>query len=105
MHYQFKGLIRWSKIRSQKINIHNISQMKCQKRIFCLLDKDKPYTLDIIHFNDNSLDSKFPPHQSIGLTSFRYSTLKECKDEIMLINRLKIIIPNKEISDNVKATK
>ena len=105
MLYEFKGLVRWSRVNMQKINIHNIIHMTNSKRMFCLFDRLKPYRLDIVHKNDYSRESKFPYYQCTGLTSFRYDTKEECENEIKMITRLKILIPNKEISDNLKATK
>ena len=101
MIYQFKGLIRWSKVQTYNINIHNIESMKQRKRIFCLFDKDKPYSLDVVHITDynntNNIKTHiYPFYKYVGLTTFRYKTKEECNDEINIINKLKNLIDHEK---------
>jgi hypothetical protein len=104
MIYRFNGIIRWSKVNMQEINIHNIQSIKQRERLFCIFDKNKKYCLDVLHKNDYSTD-KFPYYQEAGLTTFRYFTKQDRDNDFKIVNKLKIIMHNQTISDNLKATK
>jgi hypothetical protein len=116
MNYKFKGLIRWSRVNISDINIHNIESIKQRERLFCLFDKDKPYSLDVVHMTDYApinnftigglyITNRVPFYRYAGITTFRYQTKEECDEEINIVNRLKNLINHEKVPEHLKATK
>lgn len=94
---KFRGsLSPWStKVKLQDIKVDNIISTEPRKRLFCILEKDKPYALDVEinhrHFSHLQyiVPGVFIPVYSNTYTaSFRYREEKDLNHDHNLVEKL-----------------
>lgn len=97
---KFRGsLSPWTtKVKESDIKIENIISTSPRKRLFCILEKDKPYALDVkinyrhfTHFQYVIPGVLIPIYSNTYTTSFRYSDEKDLNhDHNIVKNFLKL---------------
>lgn len=72
------------------IDVGLVLDMHCERRLFCIFDRDYPYELDIkYHLPPSNINTSRFTHQII---SRRYKNEKEAHDEMSEIKRMKVDI-------------
>lgn len=97
--YRFTGKFGLSKIKRNPIDIGDILDIDYRKRLFCILDKDRPYELNIrikhfhiSHYNPIPNVGLIPSYSNRANISFRYKTEDECIREIETILNLQKLL-------------
>ena len=93
--HTLKGKNGWSILNLSVIDVAKIKSIDFRKRVFCIFDKDLPYTLDIKYYEPKQHTSIAPTFtgRGVGFTvvtetkvyqniTKRYSTQEECMKEV-----------------------
>lgn len=121
--FQLSDHIRgWSRFYEQSLDVRKIKSISYRKRLFCLLDRDYPYTLSIKYHNITNESTLIPVITSNGtigvgsstyykdtsLMTTRYKNLDDLQKDIKSIEELKNKInlfdneQNKKLEDYIK---
>lgn len=112
----------WSRFYEQSLDVRKIKSISYRKRLFCLLDRDYPYTLSIKYHNITNESTLIPVITSNGtigvgsstyykdtsLMTTRYKNLDDLQKDIKSIEELKNKInlfdneQNKKLEDYIK---
>lgn len=99
LFHTLKGSPGWSDLAIKKVDVGRIAEMSYQKRLFCLFDRDKPYTLAIVYYLPKTNTSLAPTlGHSVGITIYdrtivehvitkRYTSEQEVQAEIAAIEK------------------
>ena len=86
MRFSLSGVLSpWTqRIKPETIILQNINSASCRKRMFCVIDRDKPYALDI----------EYKQRAANYTISFRYEDRDLCERDCLTIkNLLEIYCP------------
>jgi hypothetical protein len=82
LFHTFSRCIRgWSHLSITTIDIRKVEVIEYRQRLFCIIDRDYPYTVCIRYTNQYSV------RQPFSLITKRYETLEDAEFDVNEINR------------------
>lgn len=94
----------WSHLNLSELDVRKVMSIDYHKRLFCLFDRDHPYTLRIEYYNPRSTFGFAPvlggrggfvptnDYEESSMITKRYMTAKDAIADIIEIERLQTII-------------
>lgn len=108
LFHSLSGKNGWSYLKLNKIDVAKVIKMSCNERLFCIFDRDHPYTLTIKYDQPDSRTTASPVIGSGGfqtvihdeyvpnqLITKRYKSKNDVMKEIDDINKKKELLQKK----------
>ena len=97
----------WNTAVINPININKILTMEINKRLFCIINKDYPFTLKIKYYNssiENHAIHNITNYETYSYINLRFKSRNDARYEINKINKLKLLVKeyNLKIREEVK---
>lgn len=100
LSYKLKGKYGWSSYQPDIIDVADIISLSYKKRLFCLLDKESPYTLNIECFHITSKTSRgtgltfIPRNNFKSIITRRFKTVVEIEKQINILSNYQNLLDN-----------
>ncbi len=115
LHHTLRNCIRgWSSLKLTVVDVRKVMKISYHERLFCLFDRDYPYSLTIKYYNPHSSLSIAPVFGGRGgfavtsefeessLVTNRYMHLEDVEADIREIKKLQDIIAQYDLEQNEK---